>query len=560
MTGLTGRSRRAEYRTQQRLLDAADARFRGGLEAVIASASREMVVAFAATSASPQMPDNLYGRMERVYLDMASITIDAFGGRVLDQGKRMGLVVETKGFAEFFQRLALEYIAQEAIRMRIASVTLTTRNIIIDAIQRGQEAGDSVDVIASRLEDLIPRMSRTRGALIARTETHGAANYGAHHAAKATGLTLRKEWVSAEDHRTRDFGEGDGDVDEFNHRAANGQIVDMDQPFRIARRNGTSELLMFPGDPNGSPGNTINCFAPWQSVSTAGLKAAMKRKYVGDLVEVSVAGVVNLTVTPNHPVLTDKGWKASGKIVEGDKLVYCLAADAGAIRTSPYVTQGLSSAEDIYNSAQSLVGVVRPDSGVVDLHGEVPNHDVNIVSFDGELRNAFKSFGREVFHNLSLSDTNISKGLLLLDRMGLLSNGASPVKPDSLMRSGGSSFSLLDGLELSSQEVALAYGWPVNPEINEACVDHRSRDIEHFTDAINGIALTNESGNILVYAEPDHAPSFGGSSFEFVECSGVKTLHYDGPVYNFETDTGLIVSSGIVNHNCRCVVAHQVVE
>ena len=82
-----------------------------------------------------------------------------------------------------------------------------------------------------------------RGALIARTETHAAANAGADTAARETGLQLRKEWVSAEDERTRD-----------SHRVADGDVADMDGAFAVG-----ADLLKYPGDPAGSPEETINC-------------------------------------------------------------------------------------------------------------------------------------------------------------------------------------------------------------------------------------------------------------------------------------------------------------
>jgi len=41
---------------------------------------------------------------------------------------------------------------------------------------------------------------------------------------------------------------------EFNHAAANGEEVAPDKPFVM-----TGEELMYPGDPNGSAGNVINC-------------------------------------------------------------------------------------------------------------------------------------------------------------------------------------------------------------------------------------------------------------------------------------------------------------
>ena len=277
MTNLVNNDKRAENRAQQRILAAADKRFSGELSAILLAATEQMIDSFRATGSAPNLPDDFQRQMEQAYIDMAAIMIDVFGARILetgvkswrpytvDGGKTFSFPTgyaprwETKGFAEFFQRLAIEYIGQEAIRRRIAGVTNTTRNLIIQSITRGQENGDSVDVIAAALDKLFPAISRHRGALIARTETHGAANFGADQAAKATGLTLRKEWVAADDARTRDFGAGDGVVDEFSHRAANGQVVDMDQPFRIPKRDGTTEALMFPGDPVGSPGNVIGC-------------------------------------------------------------------------------------------------------------------------------------------------------------------------------------------------------------------------------------------------------------------------------------------------------------
>jgi uncharacterized protein with gpF-like domain len=90
-------------------------------------------------------------------------------------------------------------------------------------------------------------MSALRANIIARTETHTAANYGAQQAAELTGLNMKREWVSAQDDRTRDTSEAD-------HVDADGQTVGMKEPFTVS-----GEKLMFPGDPSGSAANVINC-------------------------------------------------------------------------------------------------------------------------------------------------------------------------------------------------------------------------------------------------------------------------------------------------------------
>lgn len=179
----------------------------------------------------------------RLYRQMTEAAVEVFGQRIIEQGKEAGLILETKNFADTFRKMAQQYIALEMIRRRITSVAETTRQQIVDQISAGEAEGLGVAEIARQISKNVTMIARNRGALIARTETHGAANYGANEAAKETGLKLRKEWVAAEDERTRTA-----------HVDADGQVVDMDQPFRVG-----GELLMYPGDPAGSAGNIINC-------------------------------------------------------------------------------------------------------------------------------------------------------------------------------------------------------------------------------------------------------------------------------------------------------------
>jgi len=243
MRRLINNDPRIEQRRQARLLAIMERRFRRLLAAEIRRATLAMLAQYEATGAAPRMPDDHERRIEDIYRQMAEVGIETFGERIVSQGKHAGLILERKSFVEFFRRLALQYIGLEMIRRRITSVTETTRQQIINQITAGQNAGEGIAAIAKRISDNVGIISRQRGALIARTETHGAANYGADGAARATGLKLRKEWVAAEDERTR-----------VEHAEANGQIVEMDQAFDVG-----GEMLMYPGDPAGSAGQIINC-------------------------------------------------------------------------------------------------------------------------------------------------------------------------------------------------------------------------------------------------------------------------------------------------------------
>jgi uncharacterized protein with gpF-like domain len=153
--------------------------------------------------------------------------------------------------------LALQWINLEPIRRRITSVTETTRNQITAMVAKGQEEGLGVDAIAKSITERTPSISRQRGALIARTETHGAANYAAQETAKTTGLDLVKEWVAVEDARTRSIARDDA----FDHVSMDGQQREMDEPFDMPWTGGGGEPLkiQYPGEAGQPGGAVINC-------------------------------------------------------------------------------------------------------------------------------------------------------------------------------------------------------------------------------------------------------------------------------------------------------------
>ena len=243
MKYLTGNSAQQSSRMTEALQDDLAGRFQRVLEAEIARVANEMIDQYEMTRSAPVLPLEHEARMAEIFAHMASLSITTFGNRILDQSKASGLILETKSFAEMFARFVQNYIADEAIRARITSISNTVRDQIINQISAGQESGEGIAVIAKTIRERVPIISRFRSEVIARTEIHNASNYGIDEAAKATGLQLRKEWVAAGDARTRS-----------DHRSADGQVVDMDQPFVVG-----GERLMYPGDRRGSAEQTINC-------------------------------------------------------------------------------------------------------------------------------------------------------------------------------------------------------------------------------------------------------------------------------------------------------------
>jgi hypothetical protein len=229
-------------RIQSDILDRLDARFRPMVAREIARTMRRMIAEWEDTGVIPDPPEH-EREVGEILRRVAEASIRAFAALVMSDPKAAHLRLEQKDFAGTVAKLALRYIALEGFRRKITQISDTTRANIITAIDRGFDAGLGQEGVARFVSNAVPEIARARSRVIARTETHGAANYGAFGAAKETGLVLQKEWLAAEDHRTRP-----------DHAEMNGVRVDMDALFDFGAYS-----LAYPGDPSGPAEGIINC-------------------------------------------------------------------------------------------------------------------------------------------------------------------------------------------------------------------------------------------------------------------------------------------------------------
>lgn len=177
----------------------------------------------------------------------------------VEQEKAAFAMMETKAEAmTLFEWIMSDFLNRFG-GFKIAQIIGTTRDQIMRAADRGVKEGLGVDEISKGMREAVPSLSRTRAHIIARTEVHTAAMHASQEVAKTAVAPLNKRWISVFDARTRDFGEGDGVIDQFNHRVMNEVTVGPDELFSVPNNNGGHELMTGPGDPNGSAGNTINC-------------------------------------------------------------------------------------------------------------------------------------------------------------------------------------------------------------------------------------------------------------------------------------------------------------
>jgi hypothetical protein len=146
---------------------------------------------------------------------------------------------------------AVAKYVEERAGDRIAKINDTSLKRVQRVLSNGVLTGLGSEEVARNMIDSAG--SITRGRLIARTEIVSASNLGAVQGAKATGLEMKKIWISTRDDRTR----GQDPRDEFDHITIDGQTVQtMDSTFNVS-----GELMEFPGDYShgARAGNLINC-------------------------------------------------------------------------------------------------------------------------------------------------------------------------------------------------------------------------------------------------------------------------------------------------------------
>lgn len=144
----------------------------------------------------------------------------------------------TQDIIQFFQM----FLLNDAV----IPITETTKNQILNILTKGTQEGWSIDQMARELES--PELLLWRARLIARTEIGKAAFEGRNLASKDNEYETQKEWIAANDHRTR-----------HGHKKVDGEIIDFDMLFQVPLPKGLVDMMQGPGDPTASAANVINC-------------------------------------------------------------------------------------------------------------------------------------------------------------------------------------------------------------------------------------------------------------------------------------------------------------
>lgn len=173
-----------------------------------------------------------------------------------DFAKRGGRQVKPNFDFNLNDPKANDFISSKVVKIS-QDVNIFTRESLSDeiveqieeAVREGYTRSETVQQIASRIDDVYDFAVEGRAMRIARTETIGASNAGFQRGLEVTGVT-KKEWLETHDDKTRDS-------HKHEPEGMGGQVVGINEKFVSPV---TGNKFDFPGDQScGDPADFVNC-------------------------------------------------------------------------------------------------------------------------------------------------------------------------------------------------------------------------------------------------------------------------------------------------------------
>lgn len=231
-----------------------------------------------------------------------------------------------------------------------------------DAIRLGVAQGETMAQIAQRIRQAT-QISRRGAELVTRTAVSHVSNVARQATYEDNDDVISGvQWVATLDTRTSDLCKGlDGKV--------------------------------FPIDKGPRPPAHYQCLPGSTLVSARHrITSVFKRWYDGEIVVIRTAAGKELSSTPNHPILTDSGWIASGLLNVGGNVV----CDGGDEAVRPAGVHDKHMPARIEEIAQAFIqscemGAMPMPVAAEDFHGDGVDGDIGIVASDRLLTDGHES-------------------------------------------------------------------------------------------------------------------------------------------------------------------------
>lgn len=160
----------------------------------------------------------------------------------------------------------------------------------------------------------------------------------------------------------------------------------MDERVRPEHAEREGETYEWANPPDGEiPGGPINCF-PGDTLfdSFDCINKMYRHAYSGDLSSVITDNGLIIEATPNHPVLTTRGWVPIKSIQVGDEVIGALSKAFDSVEIDNGYRK--STFKDCFNTFSIIFGTKSVMGSLDDFHGDITtDKKVDIINIDCEL-------------------------------------------------------------------------------------------------------------------------------------------------------------------------------
>jgi hypothetical protein len=275
--------------------------------------------------------------------------------------------------------------AVEDVISRILGVADAHAKVVRAAVLDSDKTAEDLDEVLDNI-----KAAHDRGGnwllMAGRTLGNALVNDAALRTAVRLGVT-HTQWLSKRDDRVR-----------HTHVVADGQVRPVGETFTVGKFQ-----LKHPGDPADLPaswGEVANCFVPETEVAGPDVEGSFRAPYVGQVVTLRTAQGRSLTGTPNHPVLTERGWVTLGELNEFDYVIGTRVGHGAGARVEPDVEGKPATIEQVHDALATRAPVQGMPGVAVNFHGDRPAGQVDIVVVDSALRiGRHASVGEQVSKN-----------------------------------------------------------------------------------------------------------------------------------------------------------------
>lgn len=325
-----------------------------------------------------------------------------------------------------------------------------------------------------------------------------------------------------------------------------------------------------------------SCVLPDTVLGALDVKALVRRKFEGDVIDITTRGGRHLSVTANHPILTVNGWVKAGLLHDGDALL-CGFAGKGHDFGVPSVDDRPPSAEQVFEALRLLdaANPVSVEVSSVDFYGEsVSNSDVEVIDVNRLLEGHIVPVGHESFGDESFSVGALFERCKRLNGAGAANfgDGTHSLPSCGVMCGLCLSCPVLRGHLGGADETSLGITAYLNSGVAKPSLNNAPRNaisLGQLQDALSVLVSLDEigrcgdaartyldsvafeySGDALVGDSKLFGNGFDAlpSGIEIDYVSVADTRHFIGHVYNLSAGGHWYTANGIITHNCDCRV------